>query len=54
MLESDILNKMQFSLCTSCDSFLFVCFQMDSEGEEQTLKTYHSSTGEWAFLVVDG
>lgn len=30
--------------------FLFVCFQMDSEGEEQILKTYHSSTGEWAFF----
>lgn len=51
---------MQFS-CNSIISydllfffFCFVCFQMDSEGEEQTLKTYHSSAGEWAFLVKDG
>lgn len=27
---------------------------MDSEGEEQTLKTYQGSTGEWGFLVLDG
>uniref|UniRef100_H2SQT1 ST18 C2H2C-type zinc finger transcription factor n=1 Tax=Takifugu rubripes TaxID=31033 RepID=H2SQT1_TAKRU len=27
---------------------------MDSEGEEQTLKTYHGSTGEWGFLVPYG
>lgn len=45
---------MQFSSAHYVIPFLFVCFQMDSEGEEQTLKTYQSSTGEWAFLVLDG